>query len=77
MDEKDQAACAALAKDLADFLDEHAADEDEAVVVNALLCAACAWAAGHGRTPAEVREVLHRVGDGLLLRTTTPQGGAH
>jgi hypothetical protein len=77
MDERDEAACAALAKFLADSVVEHAAGQGEHVVFNAFISAGCAYAASHGRSAAEIREVLHRIGDGMLLAGITPQSGAN
>jgi hypothetical protein len=79
MSEQEQAECAALAKSLADVvgLVEHAAGMGEHVIFNAFMSAACAYAASKGRSPAEVRAVLHRLGDGLLLAGVTPRSGAN
>lgn len=44
------------------------------VVFNAHLAAGIAFAASRGRTAAEIREALHRLGDGLLLAEMAPSG---
>ena len=65
MNKEQQNACEALAHRLANYVVKHDAGLDEAIVFNSFIAAGCAYAASHGRSVAEIREVLARIADNL------------